>query len=163
MIVSLRYWTVFVFYGRHRGEEKERASIPVIPTKLTTTILCAESSNGRVLSRIASKRDTFAFLAAWWAARNRATFCSGVSMPDEDAPEPGDRLGPPVLPDGTALPFVGLAAPEPILEEACGVVGVNRVADEAVRSLFLGGMVEMWQFAWCRGDSYMRAQGEKVE
>lgn len=44
---------------------------------------------------------------------------------------------------GTDLELVAWAAPEPILEEACGVVAVNRVADEAVRSPFLGGMVKL--------------------
>lgn len=112
--------------------QRERANTPVNPTKATTVILCAESKNGLDLARIESKRDTFAFLAAWCAARSRATLCSGVSAPDEDPAELGDFAGP----DG-----IGLAAPEPILEDAWGVVGVKRVADEAVRSPFLGGMV----------------------
>lgn len=44
--------------------------------------LCAESKIGLDLARIWSNRDTFEFLAASCAARNLATRCSGVSVPD---------------------------------------------------------------------------------
>lgn len=46
-----------------------------------TVILCAEFKIGLVLARNRSSTETLAFLAASWAARRRATRCSGVSFP----------------------------------------------------------------------------------
>lgn len=89
-----------------------------------------------------SKRDIFAFFAASCAARNRATRCSGVSAPSVGPLDPVGSLGPPVPGAGENLELVALAAPEANLEEACGVVAVNRVADEAVRSPFLAAMID---------------------
>lgn len=90
-----------------------------------------------------SKRDIFAFLAASCAARNRATRCSGVSAPIVEPLGPVGSLGPPVPGAGENLELVALPAPEANLEEACGVVAVKRVADEAVRSPFLAAMLKL--------------------
>lgn len=120
----------------------ELGNVPVKPTKLITVSLCAESKNGLALARIVSKRDIFAFLAASCAARNRATRCSGVSAPSAEPLDPVGSLELPMPGAGVNLEFVALAAPEANLEEACGVVAVNRVADEAVRSPFLAAMLK---------------------
>lgn len=120
----------------------ELGNVPVRPTRLITVSLCAESKNGLALARIVSKRDIFAFFAASCAARNRATRCSGVSAPNDGPLDPVGSLGPPVPGAGENLELVALAAPEANFEEACGVVAVNRVADEAVRSPFLAAMVD---------------------
>lgn len=130
---------------RKQGSEKggHLGFAPVKPTRLITVNLCAESKKGLALARIKSNRDIFAFLAASCAARNRATRCSGVSAPD-DGPADSEWVGflGPASPGPGANPEGGaLAPPEPSLEEACGVVAVNRVADEAVRSPLLAAMV----------------------
>lgn len=57
-------------------------------------ILCAESNMCRAESTMRSKRDTWAFFAARWAARSRDTFCSGVSPGNEG----GGGLAPPGAP-----------------------------------------------------------------
>lgn len=102
--------------------------IPVSPTRLMTVILCAESKKGRDFAISWSNRDIWAVLALSCAARNRATRCSGVSEVAFDA-----------LAEAAAG-FLG-GAPGPgggggtrALEDACGVVAVNRVAEEALRS-----------------------------
>lgn len=116
-------------------------ALPVRPTKLITVILWAESKNGLDFASIWSNRDTFAFLAASCAARNRATRCSGVSVPADGPAADIGFLGPPVPGTGRNLEL-GAAAPDPILEEACGVVAVNRVADEALRSPSLAAITD---------------------
>lgn len=99
-------------------------------------ILCAESKKGRDLASSWSNRDTWAVLALSCAARNRATRCSGVSEFGID-----DRVG-------AAAGFLGPPAcggggnrDGPVLEDAWGVVAVNRVAEEAVRSPSLAAIV----------------------
>lgn len=106
-----------------------------------TVNLCAESKNGLALARIESKRDIFAFLAASCAARSRATRCSGVSAPNDGPLDPAGLPDPPALGPGENLEVGSLAGPEPNLEDACGVVAVNRVADEAVRSPLLAAIL----------------------
>lgn len=61
-------------------------------------------------------------------------------MPSEG--EPADRgvLGPLGAAEGINR-GLGAAAPDPNLEDACGVVAVNRVADEALRSPSLPAIV----------------------
>lgn len=92
-----------------------------------TVILCAESNNLLPFEMTLSNFETSAFFAARWAALNRATRCSGVS------------------PTGPALFWIGLRPVGEVgvdrrellgdvgLEDACGVVGVKRVASETLR------------------------------
>jgi hypothetical protein len=112
---------------------------PVKPTSPATVILCAESNIRLLASTILSNFDTSASFALRCAARNRATFCSGVSTSGIDPalllpPEPPGAL-PGVGDEGTAAVFGeakrggGAAA----LELAWGMVAVNRVASETLR------------------------------
>lgn len=93
-----------------------------------TVILCAESKKGRDLAISWSNRDIWAVFALSCAARNRATRCSGVSEFGDDAARAGEAaaalLGPPA-------PGGGGNRDGP---DAWGVVAVNRVAEEALRS-----------------------------
>jgi hypothetical protein len=98
----------------------------VKPTSPNTVTLCAESNSRRLEATNLSNLDTCVAFALWCAARNRATFCSGVSR-GGGAPEPapGDK-GPDlggVKRDGGAAAF----------ELAWGVVAVNRVASVTLR------------------------------
>lgn len=100
-------------------------NVPVNPTKLSTVILCAESKKGLDFASSWSNRDTLALLAFSCAARNRATRCSGVSPCGIDPPA-GDA--------GLPGPPAPAAGGNRDLEDACGVVAVNRVAEVALRS-----------------------------
>lgn len=104
--------------------------VPVSPTRLMTVILCAESKKGRDLAISWSNRDIWAVLALSCAARNRATRCSGVSEfgIEDFAEAAAGFLGPPAARGG------GGNRDGPALEDAWGVVAVNRVAEEALRS-----------------------------
>lgn len=127
--------------------------VPVSPTRLMTVILCAESKKGRAFAISWSNRDIWAVLALSCAARNRATRCSGVSevVFDALAEAAAGFLGAPAPGGG------GGTRDGPALEDACGVVAVNRVAEEALRSpslaaiawvLFLGLGDRSATWAW---------------
>ena len=113
--------------------------VPVSPTRLITVILCAESKKGRDFAISWSKRDIWAVLALSCAARNRATRCSGVSEfgVDVRAEAVAGFLGPPAVGGGGNRDG-------PALEDAWGVVAVNRVAEEALRSPSLAAIA--WLF-----------------
>lgn len=104
-----------------------------------TVILCAESKKGRDFAISWSNREIWAVLALSCAARNRATRCSGVSEFGVDARAEGAAgfLGPPALGGGGTRDG-------PALEDAWGVVAVNRVAEEALRSPSLAAIA--WVF-----------------
>lgn len=111
---------------------------------LMTAILCAESKSRRELSTMRSNLETLAAAARRWAARNRATRWSGVSTkgggvppPPEEGPEEGgfgedDDDG------------AGGASRLEVLELACGVAAVNRVASETLRGAGGAGIGGMW-------------------
>lgn len=98
---------------------------------LMTAILCAESKSRRELSTMRSNLETLAAAARRWAARNRATRWSGVSTkgggvpPPEGSPEEGGF--------GEDDDGAGGASRLEVLELACGVAAVNRVASETLR------------------------------
>lgn len=98
---------------------------------LMTAILCAESKSRRELSTMRSNLETLAAAARRWAARNRATRWSGVSTkgggvpPPEGSPEEGGF--------GEDDEGAGGASRLEVLELACGVAAVNRVASETLR------------------------------
>jgi hypothetical protein len=85
-------------------------------------------------------------LAAWWAARRRATRCSGVSpaiggwVGLDDGGE-----GPPGREKRAASGFV-VEEEADVLDPAWGVVGVNRVASETDRATI---MAVGWGFRCC--------------
>ena len=54
-------------------------NIPVAAIKLQAVKRCALSAHTRPCNIILSNVETFASLALWAAARNRWTFCCGVS------------------------------------------------------------------------------------
>lgn len=109
-----------------------------------TVILCAESKKGRDFAISWSNRDIWAVLALSCAARNRATRCSGVSEVAFDAlaEAAAGFLGGAPGPGGG-----GGTRDGPALEDAWGVVAVNRVAEEALRSPSLAAIA--WGFFFC--------------
>lgn len=105
------------------------------PIKLMTVTLWAVSKNRLPPSITLSSLDTEDAFARRWAALNRATFCSGVSM------KPAAALAtPPLATFGKGPLELGEANRDSAaLELACGVVGVNRVASETLRGVeFIG-------------------------
>jgi hypothetical protein len=122
--------------------------------------LCAVSKNLRLRDMMTSSLLDCAFLAASWAARRRATRCSGVS-PASRGDEGGGGCRPPPAAGGNRdaeaaglllLPAVREKRPEEaaavcdvllddearegedeLLDSAWGVVDVNRVASETDR------------------------------
>lgn len=128
-------------YDDSKGRNDGRCWVnsPVKPTSDTTVILCAESNTRLPVSMTLSNLDTCAAFALSWAARSLATFCSGVSrsgdgpplLPPADAGETGADLG--------AVKRGGGAAA--VLELACGVVAVKRVASETLRGAADTGIV----------------------
>ena len=110
------------------GKGKGGGEVPVAVMMLMTAILCAESNSRRELSTIRSNLETLAAAARRWAARNRATRCSGLSTKGGGVPEPE--------PGGIGFEEddgVGGARRLAVLELACGVAAVNRVASETLR------------------------------
>ena len=120
------------------------------PTSPATVTLCAESNTRLPASTNLSNLDTCASFALRCAARNRATFCSGVSV----------RIDPGPLPPGPPAPAPDRGEENrgggvEVLELACGVVAVNRVASETLRGAADNGMVGVFRlsafFLRCRG------------
>lgn len=114
------------------------ACLPVKPINPATVTLCAESNTFLLASTTLSNLDTFAAFALSCAARNRATFCSGVSNIAEGPLGPPGPAGPPEPPLGggrpaPALEGVNRGGGVAFLELACNVVAVNRVASETLR------------------------------
>lgn len=123
--------------------------LPVRPINPMTAPLCATSKNLRPRAMTTSILLSCARLAAWWAARRRATRCSGVSPAIggwfglDDGGE-----GPPDREKREASGFVveedrGFAD---VLDPAWGVVGVNRVASETDRATMIA---VGWGFRGC--------------
>jgi hypothetical protein len=110
---------------------------PVKPISPATVSLCAESNIRLLLSTTLSNLDTSASFALRCAARNRATLCSGLSRSGDDPallPPPPEPPEPPV--DGGAardLRGVKRGGGVAVLELACSVLAVNRVASETLR------------------------------
>jgi hypothetical protein len=79
--------------------------------------------------------ETCAAFALSWAARNRATFCSGVSNIAAGPPGPPGFPAPPLggRRAGPACEGVNRGGGVAFLELACSVVAVNRVASETLR------------------------------
>lgn len=100
---------------------------------LMTAILCAESKSRRELSTMRSNLETLAAAARRWAARNRATRWSGVSTKGGGVPPPPEG-GPEEEGFGEDDDDgAGGASRLEVLELACGVAAVNRVASETLR------------------------------
>ncbi len=111
---------------------------PVHPISAYTAVLCAESNHRLPPCTTLSSLDTWASFALRWAARNRATFCSGVSRKGGDPallPRPAGP-GPAVEAEEGAGEEVGAAkrvGGAAALEFACRVLAVKRVASETLR------------------------------
>ena len=105
--------------------DESRVDVPVKTTIPPTVHLCATSKNLLDASTTRSARLICAFCAAMCACRSRRTRCSGVS--------PGIRGGC----FGAAPP----AALPAVLEVACGIVEVKRVASLTLRGPILDAMV----------------------
>jgi hypothetical protein len=116
--------------GRNGRREKAEAEIPVIPIRLNAVNRCALSAQTRPRTTNLSKPETFASLARAAASLNRRTFCCGVSPGGA-----GVRFG-----NGGAVDDedggVGLEGLGECFAEACGVVGVKRVASVADFGIF---------------------------
>lgn len=116
--------------GQWRG-----GCLPVKPINPATVTLCAESNTFLLASTTLSNLDTCAAFALSWAARNRATFCSGVSNMPDDPPGPPGFPEPPLggRRPGPAFEGVNRGGGVAFLELAWRVVAVNRVASETLR------------------------------
>ena len=101
-----------------------REGIQVAPIKLNAVNRCALSAHTRPLIINLSNVDICASRALSAAARNRRTFSCGVSPTG-----PGVRCG---------NVFEGMFTAEGGLADACGVVGVKRVASVAERGMMTG-------------------------
>jgi hypothetical protein len=122
--------------GRRGGKKEEwekgegRSGIPVIPIKLNAVNRCALSAQTRPRTMSLSKPETFASLARAAASLNRRTFCCGISPSGASV-----RLGNGGAVDGEDG-GVGLEGLGECFAEACGVVGVKRVASVADFGIF---------------------------
>jgi hypothetical protein len=123
-------WMDGLVHGQGQGHS------PVKPISPATVILCAESNIRLLLSTTLSNLDTSASFALRCAALNRATLCSGVSRSGDAAallppPEPPE----PPVDGGAARDFrvVKRGGGVAVLELACSVLAVNRVASETLR------------------------------
>jgi len=113
------------------------------------------------MSIILSTLDTWACRARRWAARKRATFCSGVSLKGGGAAAAAAAAAEAEAAEGAAAGDVRGGAKREApgtapLEEAWGVVAVKRVASETLRGVddddeggcCGGAIVANWTGVW---------------
>ena len=79
MILEMLFFASFHFWEGEEGTFNEESSLPVLPIKNLTNILCTLSEISLPLTTVRSHNENCFSFSAFRAARNRATFCAGVS------------------------------------------------------------------------------------